>query len=325
MANYIKDNKKYSVDIIGENNDKSYKNQEPKSILNIFSLCRKGYSGPEIRKTNQDNFFIYHNFNNNSNYVYMGVCDGHGIFGQDISTYLVNNLPQNMSNNIGKNRIKNISTENIQILSKIFIDTFIQTNNELNEDERIDSTYSGSTCVSLLFTPTKVFCINVGDSRCIIGKYNGDRWTSKNLSRDHKPSDIDEMKRIIENGGKVEALRNINGNFIGPQRVWTLNGPGPGLAMSRSFGDEIAHQVGVCVEPEIIEYYFLKEDKFIILASDGIWEFISSEDSVNMIKDFYIQNDINGAINYIYNEASRRWIMEEEVIDDITVIIVFLK
>ena len=136
--------------------------------------------------------------------------------------------------------LKNISTENIQILSKIFIDTFIQTNNELNEDERIDSTYSGSTCVSLLFTPTKVFCINVGDSRCIIGKYNGDRWTSKNLSRDHKPSDIDEMKRIIENGGKVEALRNINGNFIGPQRVWTLNGPGPGLAMSRSFGDKKA-------------------------------------------------------------------------------------
>ena len=55
----------------------------------------------------------------------------------------------------------------------------------------------------------------------------------------------------------------------------------PGLAMSRSFGDQIASQVGVISEPgkylikeEIMEFNFTKNDRFIVLASDGIWEFI---------------------------------------------------
>ena len=325
MAKYINRIRKFSVEMIENTLDKSFKKRETKEISNIFSLCRRGYSGQNIRKTNQDNFFIYNNFNNNSNYAYMGVCDGHGIFGQNISTYLVNNLPQNMNSNITKNGIKNLSTANKDLLSKIFRETFIQTNDQMNHDERIDSSFSGSTCVSLLFTPTKVFCINVGDSRCIIGKYNGNNWISENLSRDHKPSESDEKNRIINNGGRVEAYRDKFGNFVGPERVWAIKGPGPGLAMSRSFGDEIAHRVGVSAEPEIVEHYLLREDKFIILASDGIWEFISNEEIVNIVKNFYLENDILGAITFLYNEASRRWIMEEEVIDDITIIIIFLK
>lgn len=48
--------------------------------------------------------------------------------------------------------------------------------------------------------------------------------------------------------------------------------------MSRSFGDEVAASVGVIAEPEIMEYNLKAEDKFIILASDGVWEFISSEE-----------------------------------------------
>jgi serine/threonine protein phosphatase PrpC len=254
----------------------------------------------------------------------MGVCDGHGIFGQDISTYLVNNLPQNMNNEIQNKNIKNISTEKISKLSEIFESTFIQTNINLNTDERIDSTYSGSTCASVLFTPTRLICINVGDSRCVMGKLINNRWSSKNLTRDHKPSDPNEKDRIIAYGGKVEQYMDNLGNYVGPERVWLKEGNAPGLAMSRSFGDEVAHTIGVIINPEINEYQLLCEDKFIILASDGIWEFISSEEAVNIIKPFYIDNDIEGGITRLYKEASKRWIMEEEVIDDITVILVFL-
>jgi serine/threonine protein phosphatase PrpC len=93
--------------------------------------------------------------------------------------------------------------------------------------------------------------------------------------------------------------------------------------MSRSFGDRIAHSVGVISEPEITEYSFLHEDKFLILASDGIWEFISSDECINIVKDYYIKKDINGALNFLYKESSKRWIIEEEVIDDITLILIF--
>ena len=323
MAQFYNGNKNYT-DIIDEE-EKLLKNRETKAVNLIESICKKGFSGPGVKKTNQDNFFIYNNFNNNSNYIYLGVCDGHGLFGQDISTYLVNKLPQNMNNIIVSRGIKNLSTEKISILSDVFQETFIKTNILLNEDERIDSSFSGSTCVSVLFTPTRIFCINVGDSRCIIGKNNGNKWSSKVLSRDHKPSEPDEMNRIIKSGGTIESFRDNFGNFVGPERVWNREGDGPGLAMSRSFGDEIAHKIGVIVDPEITEYFFLKEDKFIVLGSDGIWEFISNDEVVEIVKDYYLQDNIEEAIEYLYKEASKRWMMEEEVIDDITIIIIFLK
>ena len=94
--------------------------------------------------------------------------------------------------------------------------------------------------------------------------------------------------------------------------------------MSRSFGDEIAHTFGVTAKPEIFYYNFIHEDKFLLLWRDGKWEFISSEEWVNIVKDYYLKDDIDEALSYLYKESSKRWIMEEEVIDDITLIIIFL-
>ena len=311
-------------DILEKNQkENSYLKKSEKKILQLQTLCKKGFAGPGIKKTNQDNFFIYNNFNNNPNYIYLGVCDGHGMFGQDVSGYLVNTLPQNMNINLITANI-NLSTESLIKLDPIILSTFVSTNIDMTQDERVDSSFSGSTCVSLFFTPGRLICANVGDSRCILGKYDGNNWKSQNLSRDQKPSEKEEYERIIKSGGRIESFKDENGNFIGPERVWLKDEDVPGLAMSRSFGDEIAHTVGVITEPEINEYFLLKEDKFIIIASDGLWEFISSEECVEMVKEFYLKSDIEGALNYLYKESSKRWIMEEEVIDDITILMVFL-
>ena len=301
------------------------KKKESKTITNINSLCQKGFSGPGIKKINQDNFFIYQNFLNNPNYIFMGVCDGHGIHGHDVSAYLVYNLPLNISNILQNEILKNFNPENISNLSPLITHCFLKTNLDITNNEKIDSIFSGSTCVSLIFTPKKILCANVGDSRAIIGKFDNEKWFSKNLSNDHKPNDAIEMQRILNNDGRVESYRDEKGEFVGPKRVWLKNDDVPGLAMSRSFGDEVAHTVGVSPLPEIKEYTFLHEDKFIVLASDGIWEFISSEECVDIVKDFYLRDDMEGCLNFLYKEASKRWIMEEEVIDDITIIIIFLK
>ena len=298
--------------------------KEEKIIKNINVLCKRGYSGPDVKKLNQDNYFIYRNFLNIPSYIYMGICDGHGIFGQNISDYLVEHLPKNLNKNFLNEKIYNLKAENIFMLSNIIEKTFIQTNNFLNNDERIDSSLSGSTCVSLIFTPERIICINVGDSRCILAKKNEKNlWSTLNLSRDHKPSDPDEKERIQNNGGIVESFRDDEGNFIGPERVWLEDEESPGLAMSRSFGDEIAHKVGVIVSPEIFDYKLLKNDLFVVIASDGVWEFLSSEEVVGIVKNFYEVNDVQGALDTLYNEACNRWLSKEEIIDDITVIIVF--
>ena len=309
---------------IKDNNSNDIK-KENKSILILESICKKGFAGPGIKKTNQDNFFIYNNFNGNTNYIYMGICDGHGMFGQGVSTFLVNNLPQNLNTVLISRGIQNLSTTNINTLSETISSTFLFTNEQLSQDERIDSAFSGSTCVSLLFTPSRLICINVGDSRCVLGKFDGEKWVAKNLSRDHKPDIADEKERILKNGGRVEAYKDNEGKYVGPDRVWIQKGDLPGLAMSRSFGDEVAHLVGVITDPEILEYYLCKEDKFIILGSDGLWEFVNSQECVEIVKDFYLDKNVEGALTYLYKEASKRWILEEEIIDDITILIAFLK
>ena len=301
--------------------------QSPKTkkITNLQSICKIGYAGPGIKKKNQDNFFIYKNFLKNPDLIFLGVCDGHGMFGHDISAYLVNNLPQNLHSAFLKENLSTINNESeFKKISDIASNVFVQTNLNLVNNASIDCTYSGTTCSSLIFSPEKIISLNVGDSRCVLGKFINDKWSAKNLTRDHKPTEEDEKKRILEKGGRIEAYKDETGEAVGPERVWLKGEDLPGLAMSRSFGDDVAHMIGVTSKPEILEYKLCEEDKFIMLASDGIFEFITSDEAVNMVKDYYLKDDIDGALNYLYKISSQRWIMEEEAIDDITLIIIFL-
>ena len=55
-------------------------------------------------------------------------------------------------------------------------------------------------------------------------------------------------------GGVIDTFKDENGENIGPQRVWAKEDDMPGLAMSRSIGDGLAHSVGVIPTPQIIQY-----------------------------------------------------------------------
>ena len=268
-----------------------------KKIYKIESLSQVGYSGPGILKYNQDNFFIYKNLNDESNVLFIGVCDGHGLVGHDVSKYLITNLPNNLNTALKKT-------------CKV---------------PTIDTKFSGSTCVTIILTKNKIISANAGDSRAVMGRHINGKWLSIELSHDQKPNNPGEKERILSHGGRIEAYKDENGGDFGPPRVWLKYEDVPGLAMSRSFGDEVAASVGTISEPEIEEYEITEEDKFIIIASDGIWEFISSQECVEFIKDFYKKKDLKGCLKFLLNESSKRWIKEEEVIDDITAVLIFFE
>ena len=305
------------------NNSKINVSPKPKiikTITQLDTLCKKGFSGPGLKKTNQDNFFVFPNFLNTSS-IYVGVCDGHGLYGHLVSSYLISTLPQQVNIALQKDSLTINSPLNN--MKETIIKTFKKINNDLITTSQIDTTFSGSTCVTLLVTPTRLLCANTGDSRAVLGSYINDNWCYRDLSRDHKPSEENEMKRILSSGGRIQPYKDENNNPIGPERVWLLDDDVPGLAMSRSFGDEIAHNVGVICIPEVGTFDLKEEDKFFVVASDGLWEFISSEECVKVIGSFYDKGDLSGAINFLYRESSKRWIIEEEVIDDITIVIGF--
>ena len=212
-------------------------------------------------------------------------------------------------------------------LKSTIIDTFVTENYSLLRNRNIDSTLSGSTCVSAIYTPEKLIIANIGDSRIVLGKLdkNG-RWIAENLSRDHKPTCPDEADRIKSKGGRIRQMKDDDGTFIGPMRVYMKDRDMPGLAMTRSFGDSFAATAGTVSIPEITEHVFNEEDKFIVLASDGLYEFIDSDEVVDIVKGYYIKEDIVGCCEYLYKESCRRWLREEEdTIDDITIIIVFFE
>lgn len=211
-------------------------------------------------------------------------------------------------------------------MKSIIIEGFCRLNNELIDNQEIDTRFSGTTCISTIISKEKIICINLGDSRAVLGKYDKGQWSSVNLSRDHKATEPDESARIVKRGGRIssyideETLENV-----GPQRVYLKEANLPGLAMTRSFGDQIAHCVGVICEPEISEYALNGNERFVILASDGVWEFIESIECVNIVKEYYMKCDINGACKAVIDESYNRWIKDHDIVDDITVIVAFFE
>jgi len=80
-----------------------------------------------------------------------------------------------------------------------------------------------------------------------------------------------------------------------------------------------------CLFVEILELDLCKEDKFIVIASDGVWEFISNEEIAKIVRPFYDAKNAEKAAEAVVKESYLRWKREEEgIVDDITCVIVFL-
>ena len=69
---------------------------------------------------------------------------------------------------------------------------------------------AGCTACSAIITPTDIIVGNAGDSRAVLAKKSGDKYTAIEMSEDHKPELPGEKARIESNGGFVEDNR-VNG------------------------------------------------------------------------------------------------------------------
>lgn len=259
-------------------------NNNTRSSVNGINLGTKNYYGNILNKTNFPNAY---NLNSNNN-----------IFNNAASAANVN--------------LANLNTE--LIYEKIKERNYAMLKNSFSLAEssiavsKYEVNFSGSTCIMLFMLDNRFICANAGDSRAILvssKSSNSDVITP--LSRDHKPELKDEMYRITKLNGRVDRF-NDNGIKSGPFRVWLKNQNYPGLAMSRSIGDLVAGSVGVICEPEIFECEINEKAKFVVIASDGIWEFLSNEKVADIINPYYYAGfDVNGAAEKLIEEATRCW------------------
>ncbi|DBA92289.1 TPA: hypothetical protein ACH3X2_003716 [Trebouxia sp. C0005] len=264
---------------------------------------------PGFKKQNQDNCFAFEKYITNEQSLF-GAFDGHGPNGHLVSGYVKQHLPIMLVNHL--------SMENDA--SKALSKGFLEVDKALGSS-RIDCEFSGSTSVVSFLKGKTLTTAWVGDSRGVMGRTKkGGGYEAVPLTKDHKPTAPEEKARIVATNGRVERLVDEMGQPIGPFRVWLQYAWIPGLAMSRALGDAVAHSVGVTSEPECTVKELTPVDKFMILASDGVWEFIESQDAVDIVGNC---ETVEEGCRQLVDEAYQRWLVEEEgVVDDITAVVV---
>lgn len=259
-------------------------------------------------KENQDNFFM-HDMGGD---FYVGVVDGHGMAGKRVSGFVGETLGRKVLA-----QAKNC-TEDMQ---SGFHQAFKATAEELKRSG-IEAQESGTTAVTALRKGNELFVANVGDSRCVLARDNGGRLDAVEMSNDHKPDRADERDRIVRSKGAVEPIRGCNGRFVGPSRVWTQKQVAGGLAVSRAFGDFSMEKAGVVAEPEIKQERLSGKDKFLVLASDGVWEHMSNQQVIDVAKR---HRDPKQASDAVVAEARKKWQQNGcGYIDDITAVVMKL-
>jgi len=303
-------------------------NESKEDRLRNVAITKKGYVPYNRNKKNQDAYLLREGLQNDEEMHMFGVCDGHGEFGHKVAQHVQAALPDFLEQ---QNDLKTDTEQAVKRCVKLTADSLAESG--------INCAFSGTTLVFAVQNGDTFHSANLGDSRAVMCRDPNNQFAKNSdlsigfgvektpqgvfavgLSRDQKPEDVGEKKRSLAAGGRVEPLPGPPDEDCGPPRVWLKEVDVPGLAMSRSLGDDVAHTVGVSNLPEVISYKLDPADKFCVWASDGVWEFMSNTDVVDLVNSRL--PDLKQAAKDLVQESVKRWRQEEEVVDDITAVIV---
>lgn len=286
---------------------------------------------PGLRKANQDSYGAWAPFGPSPTDALVAVFDGHGAEGRPSSQVVRDNVPRAIvrslrdSDPLDPDEEATVQVTEVSEMVRRYkaMSTAFEEAEEIlkDEDSEIDHVFSGTTAVATLLCGQIAFTAWSGDSRAIIGRGTGANVYPIDLTHDQKPSRVDEKKRVRAAGGRVTRWKKN----IGPLRVWLPDDWIPGLAMTRSVGDTVLTDFGVVPSPELTVCGLGPKDQFMVLASDGVWEFMTSGD----VASFVARHKANGAspsvvANALVAESVGKWKKNEQVVDDTTAVVVYL-
>jgi len=207
-------------------------------------------------------------------------------------------------------------------ITQTFKDCFNEVDATLRVDRHINTNEGGTTCTMMLYdrAANTVSTAWVGDTRSVIGRRDALGCRPVDITTDHKPDVETEKKRIERAGGVLQEA----GEEGLSATVW-LPDESQGLAMSRSLGDSLFHRVGVTSDPEVVVRELGDYDEFIIIASDGVWEMLTSEEAVAIVHNCRAKNATQACVDLIHAATAKWQVMEGAYRDDITAIVAFLR
>jgi serine/threonine protein phosphatase PrpC len=234
-------------------------------------------------------------------YHFYGLYDGHG--GRAAADFAVEHLHKKFEYFF---TAKNKNGHSEQCIDAVLHDSFLSTHQSFCKQypEKRD----GSCALVAVLHNNILWVANAGDSRavrCCAGK-------ARPLSRDHKPSRLDEQGRIEKAGGRIIIEDDV-------YRVMSHSRK-RGLAVSRSLGDK-SYRGLVIPDPEIRSTTLTKKDEFLILACDGVWDVVTNDGAVKIVQNYLEQHpgNMKGAAEHLKDEALKR-----DSTDNITVIVLDL-
>mmetsp|Transcript_2426 Transcript_2426/g.4060 ORF Transcript_2426/g.4060 Transcript_2426/m.4060 type:complete len:353 (+) Transcript_2426:119-1177(+) len=224
------------------------------------------------------------------------VYDGHG------GEYAAEFVRDNMLANILRQESFHADRENA------LRQGFLQTDKDLKIDTADNGEdASGTTSLVTLLLGRKLYCANAGDCRAVLCK----RGMAVDLSVDHKPSSESESRRIEASGGFVDSEGYVNGALSVSRVLGDFH-----LDMKNDHPDE---QPGaLTAEPDVTVRVLSRDDEFMILASDGLWDVFNSQNAVELAREsLRMHNDPAKCSRDLVEEALRR-----NSVDNVTALVV---
>ena len=304
-------------------------------IVRYACLSRKGRDPDVLDKPNQDAYSVHAGeFNNDSADAFFGVYDGHGPTGELCAQCVQRRLPVLIEEHFQEQPNFVLSVDEINFALR---EAHMTCNEELHASNINDSN-SGTTSITLYLQGdhNRITVSNVGDSRAVLGTYDGKKVKAVPLSKDQTPRRADEAKRCEKQGARILSFGQINPaqkdddpDEEDPPRVWAQNGNYPGTAFTRSLGDNIAEKLGVNAVPEILSLKIGETEKVIVLATDGIFDVMNNQQVVDMCVKYY--KDPLEACRRVIEFAHAEWLKNEDCVDeefanydDMTIVCIFL-
>jgi len=275
--------------------------------------------------------------------TFVGVYDGHG--GPEASRYICDNLFLHLVR---------IARENGTISEDVLRRAFSATEDGFLTLVRRTCGIKpliaaiGSCCLVGVIWKGTLYVANLGDSRAVIGSLGRfNKIIAEQLTRDHNAS-MEEVRQELRS-------RHPDDSHIVVMKhgVWRIKGI---IQVSRSIGDaylkrpefsldpsfprfhlpEPIRRPVLTSEPSVCTRVLQPNDKFIIFASDGLWEHMTNQEAAEIVYKYPRTGIAKRLLKAALNVAARKREMRYDDLkkvekgvrrffhDDITVVVIFI-
>ncbi len=227
-----------------------------------------------------------------------GICTGYGPKGYRLSLFLADQFPKLL---FRKSARKDL--ESIKITLAL---TYVECMRSMR-DIKGKSRDCGVSIAAVLITENALVSLNVGDGKAVIGRVFGEILGLYQLIWGKKVDFPVFPKQYSEyqTSKQLPLMQK-------PISASSTMLPRLRLASTRK---------SIRISPELSSLKLTASDRFLLLASSGLWDVIDSMEAVRLVQGLW-SDGLESVTEAIAAEAERRWKLQGPKVRDVTVLLV---